>query len=122
MPWTAREMRFVGPGDGTMPAELPPEKWATVIRVTQAPLAEILEEAVQLLLVVAGRADEGLTEAELCDVTGLQAIQLGARGDALLRSLLDHLVEVGGLRLDAALEPPRYRAPAPQGVAPPTMR
>lgn len=108
---TAAKMRFVGPGDGTMPAELQPEKWATAIRVTQAPLAEILEEAAQLLLVVVARAQEGLTEAELRGVTGLEAIQLGARGHGLLHSLLDHLVEVGVLRLDTAVDPPRYRVP-----------
>ncbi len=108
---TAAKMRFVGPGDGTMPAELQPDKWATVIRLTQVPLAEILEEALQLLLVVVGRARDGLTEAELRDVTGLEAIQLGPRGHALLHTFLDHLVEVRVLRLDQSVDPPRYRAP-----------
>jgi hypothetical protein len=115
---TASQMRFVGPGDGKIPAELRPEGWATAIRVTQAPLAEILEDAVQLLLVLVGRAPTGLTEAELRDMTGMEAMPLGARGHALLRGLLDHLVEVGALRLDAAVEPHRYRAPPDGGALP----
>lgn len=115
----AASMRFVGRGDGRIPAELRPDDWATAIRVTQAPLAEILEEAVQLVLVLVARASDGLTEAELHSMTGLDAIQLGERGHALLHILLDHLVEVGALRLDATQEPHRFRAPAPEGNAPP---
>ena len=45
-----------------VPPELQPEAWTTVIRVTQAPLGEILEEAVQLIVVVVGRAPEGISE------------------------------------------------------------
>lgn len=110
---TAATMRFIGPGDGTIPAELRPAEWATAVRVTRAPLAEILEEAVQLVLVVVGRTPVGLTEAEIRDLTGLDAIPLGERGHALLRGLLDQLVELGQLHLDTAVEPHRFRVPAP---------
>ena len=107
---TPAAMRLVGQGDGKIPAELQPEQWATAIRVTQAPLAEILEEAVQLLLVVVRRAPQGLTEAEIRDVTGLEVMQLGERGSTLLRELLEYLVEMGQLRLDASIEPHRFLA------------
>lgn len=110
---TAATMRFVGPGDGTIPAELRPSEWATAIRVTQAPLVDILEDAFQLLLVVVRRAPQGLTEAELREVTGLALAQLGERGNVLLRVLLDQLVEVGQLHLDTTVEPHRLRVPAP---------
>jgi hypothetical protein len=116
---TAASMRFVGQGDGNIPPELQPEAWATVIRVTQTPLGEIFEEAVQLILVVVGRAPDGITEGQLRTVTGLDALQLGERGHALLRGFLDQLVEMGALRLDAAVEPPRYRAPEADGSTPP---
>jgi hypothetical protein len=109
---TAARMRFVGQGDGNIPAELQPEAWATVIRVTQAPLGEIFEEAVQLILVVVGRAPDGITEADLRTVTGLDALQLGERGHALLRGLLDQLLDMGALQLDGGVTPHRYRKPA----------
>jgi len=103
----AASMRFVGTGDGTIPAELRPEAWATAIRITQEPLAEILEEALQLVLVVVGRASAGLTEAEIRNAT------LGERGHALLRGLLDQIVEMGNLRLDTTVKLHRYRSPEP---------
>lgn len=103
-------MRFVGQGDGEIPAELQPEEWPTAIQVTQAPLAEILEEAVQLLLVVVQQAPQGLTEAEIRDVAGLEVMQLGESGNTLLRQLLEYLVETGKLHLDASVEPHRFLA------------
>lgn len=107
---TLAAMRFVGQGDGEIPAELQPEEWPTAIQVTQGPLAEILEEAVQLLLVVVQQAPQGLTEAEIRDVAGLEVMQLGERGNTLLRQLLEYVVETGKLRLDASVEPHRFLA------------
>ena len=105
-------MRLVGPGDGNIPPDLRPDEWATAIRLTQAPLAGILEEAVQLALAVVRRSPEGLTEAEIRAGTGLEALQLGERGHALFRGLLDQLVNVGALREDSGVKPHRFRVPA----------
>jgi hypothetical protein len=49
-------------------------------------------------------------------VTGLDVMPLGERGHTLLRALLDHLVEVGALRMDSAVAPHRYRARAPEAA------
>ena len=103
------QMRFVGTGDGKIPAELHPEVWSTAIRVTQTPLGEILDEAAQLLLVILRNASSGLTEEEIVKATGLESWGF-PDSLTILRQILDLLVASGDVRVDTSAEPVRYHA------------
>ncbi len=85
------------------------EDWTDAIGLPCTLGAEILEEAVQLLLVVARVAPGWLTEAEIEERTGLVLTTSDGKRAPVLRPILDYLVWAGHLREDATEDETRWR-------------